>query len=140
MKKILILLIISHLALFALGENINFKNTAAERKFNGNIPENLMHDYFKKSGWIQLKGEVGNNGIDGLYIKKKDGVISEVLFSESKYNTSQLVRTKDGSRQMSKQWLLNKLNNDLIKDAQKKGDIKALKEYQQILKHVQHDN
>lgn len=71
-----------------------------------NASEQLMDEYFKKSGWEKLK--VGVNGIDGLYVKRdKDGNITNVLMSESKYNTSQLGDTKDG-KQMSKDWILKR--------------------------------
>ena len=70
-----------------------------------------MDEYFKKSGWEKIQGEVGVNGIDGLYVKRdKDGNITNVLMSESKYNTSQLGDTKDG-KQMSKDWIIKKLDN-----------------------------
>ncbi|WNL16890.1 hypothetical protein QUR79_03720 [Arcobacter cryaerophilus gv. pseudocryaerophilus] len=86
-------------------------NEANINKIKGNASEQLMDEYFKKSGWEKVEGEVGVNGIDGLYVKRdKDGNITNVLMSESKYNTSQLGDTKDG-KQMSKDWILKKLDN-----------------------------
>ena len=86
-------------------------NEANINKIKGNASEQLMDEYFKKSGWEKIEGEVGVNGIDGLYVKRdKDGNITNVLMSESKYNTSQLGDTKDG-KQMSKDWILKKLDN-----------------------------
>jgi len=42
----------------------------------GAINETLMNKYFKSTGWTKLEGEVGRNGIDGLFIKRKNGVIA----------------------------------------------------------------
>lgn len=49
-----------------------------------------MHKFYTNSGWIKIEGEVGRNGIDGLYYQKKNGVIREVLVAESKWNKSRL--------------------------------------------------
>lgn len=94
-----------------LKEGLPECNDANINKIKGNISEEIMDEYFKKSGWEKIEGEVGVNGIDGLYIKRdKDGNIKDTLMVESKYNTSQLGDTKDG-KQMSKDWILKKLDN-----------------------------
>ncbi len=94
-----------------LKEELPECNDSNINKIKGNISEQLMDEYFKKSGWEKIQGEVGVNGIDGLYVKRdKDGNITNVLMSESKYNTSQLGDTKDG-KQMSKDWIMKKLDN-----------------------------
>ena len=73
--------------------------------------ENLMNKYFVSSGWNKIEGEVGINGIDGLFIKKnKEGVIKDVLIVESKYNKSGLQDTENG-QQMTKKWILKKIEN-----------------------------
>lgn len=102
-------------------------------KIKGNIVEGLMDSVFKKQGWVKLEGEYGVNGIDGLYIKRnKDGVIVDVLICESKYNTSKLGTTNDG-KQMSKEWILSKLDTLIEKYPDNK-------EYAQIKKMVENDN
>ena len=78
----------------------------------GEISEGMMDKYFTNSGWKKIEGEVGRNGIDGLYVRGDHGHL-KVLFSESKYNTSQLGETLHG-KQMSQQWLEKKID-DLIK-------------------------
>ena len=98
----------------------------------GTINENLMNKYFQSTGWTKIEGEVGRNGIDGLFIKKKKGVIVDVLIAESKYNKSGLQYTLNG-KQMSKQWTLKK-----IETLQKK--YPKDKNYNDIQKFVQHDN
>jgi len=98
----------------------------------GAINENLMNKYFQSTGWTKIEGEVGRNGIDGLFIKKKKGIIVDILIAESKYNKSGLQHTLHG-KQMSKQWTLKKietLQNKYPKD----------KNYNHIQKFVQHDN
>ncbi len=57
---------------------------------NGHAAECVMHKFYTNSGWTQIEGEIGRNGIDGLYYKKKKGTIREVLVAESKWNTSKL--------------------------------------------------
>ena len=78
---------------------------------NGYSAECVMHRFYSNSGWIQLEGEVGRNGIDGLYYKKKNGVIKEVLVAESKWNTSRLGRSGKNKLvlQMSQEWVLRTL-------------------------------
>ena len=136
---IILLFLLMQLSLLAFSdtENITFKNKAVQGMFNGDVTENIMHDYFKKSGWSQLEGNVGRNGIDGLYVKRKNGVISNVLFVESKYNTSKLAKLTDGSQQMSKQWLLKKLDNLIVNS--KKNSNKSFQEYKTILEFVKYD-
>ncbi|MFY4805305.1 hypothetical protein [Aliarcobacter butzleri] len=86
-------------------------NIGRLNKVIGNLNENLMNKYFISSKWTKIEGEVGNNGIDGLFIKRnQDGIIKEVLFVESKYNKSGLIKTNFGE-QMSKEWLLKKVDN-----------------------------
>ena len=60
---------------------------------NGASSECVMHFFYKNSGWQKIEGEIGRNGIDGLYFKKKNGVIREVLVAESKFNKSRLGRS-----------------------------------------------
>jgi len=79
---------------------------------NGYSAECVMHKFYTNSGWIQIEGEVGRNGIDGLYYKKKNGSIREVLVSESKWNKSRLGKSGKNKliKQMSKQWVLRTLS------------------------------
>lgn len=74
----------------------------------GSMTERLMDRYFVDSGWEKLNGQIGQTGIDGLYVKSKGGVIREVLIAESKYNTSPLGNTNFGM-QMSDEWIRRKL-------------------------------
>lgn len=76
----------------------------------GELNERVMNNYYKESGWKQLPGEVGRNGIDGLFVKqRRDGSIRDVLISESKFNLSPLGYTNHG-RQASQEWTLKKLD------------------------------
>ena len=83
---------------------------------NGASAECVMHQFYTQSGWIQVEGEIGRNGIDGLYYKKKNGVIKDVLVAESKWNTSRLGRSGKSKavKQMSQEWVLRTMNK-LIK-------------------------
>jgi len=97
---------------------------------NGASAECIMHRFYTNSGWIQIEGEIGRNGIDGLYYKKKHSVIREVLVAESKWNTSRLGLSGKGKiiRQMSQEWVIRTL-----KRLQKYNPIP---EYASILKLV----
>ena len=98
---------------------------------NGYSAECVMHKFYTNTGWIQIEGEIGRNGIDGLYFKKKNGVIKEVLVAESKWNTSRLGRSGKNKliKQMSQEWVLRTLRR-----LQK---YKSLPEYGSIVKLVQ---
>lgn len=74
----------------------------------GDVTENLMVHYFKSSGWIKYEGQIGRQGIDGLFVKMEKGVIKDVLIVESKYSGSQLGRTNHGI-QMSDMWVRKKI-------------------------------
>ena len=79
---------------------------------NGASAECVMHQFYTQSGWVQIEGEIGRNGIDGLYFKKKNSVIKDVLVAESKWNTSRLGRSGKNKavKQMSKEWVLHTMN------------------------------
>jgi len=100
---------------------------------NGKAAECVMHKFYTNSGWIQIEGEVGRNGIDGLYYKRKHGRIQEVLVAESKWNTGRLGKSgKNKSiKQMSQTWVLRSLNK-LVK-------YKPLPEYDTIKKFIEHN-
>jgi len=86
-----------------------------------------MHNFYLKSNWVQIEGEIGRNGIDGLYFKKKNGIIREVLVAESKWNKSRLGKSGKNKlvKQMSKQWVTRTMKK-LIKKYHKS-------EYKQLL-------
>ncbi len=79
---------------------------------NGNSSECLMHKFYTNSKWIKIEGEIGRNGIDGLYYKTKNNIIKEVLVSESKWNKSRLGRSGKNKLliQMSQKWIIKALN------------------------------
>lgn len=79
---------------------------------NGASAECVMHQFYTNSGWTQIKGGIGRGGIDGLYYKKKNDTIKEVLVSESKWNKSRLGRSGKNKavKQMSQEWVLRTMN------------------------------
>ena len=79
---------------------------------NGYSAECVMHKFYIESGWTQIEGEIGRNGIDGLYYKKKNGIIREVLITESKWNKSRLGKSGKNKliKQMSQEWVIGTLN------------------------------
>ena len=107
----------------------------------GDATEGMMKDYFTASGWKATEGQIGRQGIDGLFLKyDRSGAIKDVLIAESKYNTSKLGKNlKCGNRQMSQDWVICKLD-DLIKKAEREGRPVVRKKYAQIKRHVQEGN
>jgi len=97
---------------------------------NGASAECVMDHFYANSGWTQIEGEVGRNGIDGLYYKKKHNVIREVLVSESKWNTSKLGLSGKNKtvQQMSQEWVIRTLK--------RLRKYKPIPEYASILKLV----
>ena len=121
---------------FSFGQEEKMTDNQLQAKLNiinGASSECVMHYFYTKSGWNQVEGEVGRNGIDGLYYKKKNGAIKEVLVSESKWNTARLGKSGKNKlvKQMSQEWVLRTLGR-----LQK---YKPIPEYQIILKLVQND-
>ena len=118
------LIILSSFLLFSRELRPNSKIQGRLNIINGASAECVMNQFYTNTGWIQIEGEIGRNGIDGLYYKKKHGIIKEVLVAESKWNTSRLGLSGKGKtiRQMSKRWILKtmdklvkKLNSDTYK-------------------------
>lgn len=93
----------------------------------GTINENIMNKYFQSSGWKKIEGEVGRNGIDGLFIKRKNGSIHDVMIVESKYNKSGLQHTNNG-QQMTKEWVEAKIN-ELKKKYPNNTDYNEIERY-----------
>lgn len=93
-----------------LAYNYPYLNSTQIIKKSGDITENMMNSYFRSSGWTKLEGEIGNKGIDGLFIKRnKKGEIIDVLVVESKYNKSSLMNRNSG-KQMSKTWIIDNIS------------------------------
>ncbi|MCF6253376.1 MAG: hypothetical protein L3J38_01350 [Thiomicrorhabdus sp.] len=104
--------------------------TATQLKLKaGQVAEALMDKNFHKAGWVKLEGEVGRNGFDGLYVKlDKNKNVKKNMIVESKYGEAMLKNTVDGSRQMSKQWSLKKVDA-LIKKYPDNLMYKEVREY-----------
>ena len=105
-------------------------------KINGIATECMMNEFYlnpiNKIRWQKVEGmSDGRHGIDGLYVKIVDGIVKDVLVAESKWNRSRLGSTKNKTvKQMSKQWILNKLKEVDVKDSQR-----AI--YKQITQYVE---
>ena len=136
MKNIIFLVLICFTPLIFAKSSTNLTDNQIQARLNivnGYSAECVMHKFYTNTGWTQIEGEVGRNGIDGLYFKKKKGVIREVLVAESKWNQSRLGRSGKNKlvKQMSQEWVLRTLN--------KLQKHKPLPEYESIKKLVQHD-
>jgi hypothetical protein len=111
------------------------------KKMNGDTAEYVMNKLLRKNGWNQINGEVGKNGIDGLFVKyDKNGNIKQVMVAESKYGTSQLGTGKYGTntanvKQMSQKALQHQVGY-LIKDIDRKLQNAIVKnEKDEIIKY-----
>jgi hypothetical protein len=97
-------------------------------KKSGNTAEHMMNQYYIRSGWKKIEGEVGATGIDGLFLKKnRSGEIVDVLVVESKYNKGTLMQRKNGI-QMSKPWILGNLDK-LAKHYPESTDYSRVKQF-----------
>ena len=107
-------------------------------KINGIATECMMDAFYQsptnKIKWQKVEGmSDGRHGIDGLYVKIVDGTVKDVLVAESKWNSSRLGSTKNKTvKQMSKQWILDKLKEVKIKESQ-------IALYEQITQYVMKD-
>lgn len=94
----------------------------------------------RKNTWIDATYNNGYNGIDGLLVKRKHGVITSVNVYEFKTNGAKLNVNEASAPQMSKKWILTSIdkkmaslekrlktiNNDIIK-AKSKGKLNQVK-------------
>lgn len=134
MKPTILLLFIFFSALQAKSP-ADFNRKVIQGKLNvvnGYSAECVMHKFYTNSGWIQIEGEVGRNGIDGLYYKRHGDTIKEVLVAESKWNKSELGRSGKHKliKQMSKEWVIRTL--------ERLQKYRPLPEYTTIKKLVKH--
>lgn len=135
MKKLLLIFTIFSTLLFS-NSLYSMRDSKIQGRLNivnGNSSECMMHQFYTKTGWIKIEGEIGRNGIDGLYYKKKNGQITEVLVAESKWNTSRLGRSGKNKmvKQMSQEWILRTMD--------KLQRHKPLPEYNTIKRLIQND-
>jgi len=135
MKKIILILLMAVSVLFSNSNTHRLSDGKIQGRLNvlnGYATECVMHKFYTNTGWKQIEGEVGRNGIDGLYYKTKNGVIQEVLVAESKWNKSRLGRSGKNKlvKQMSQEWVLRTLD--------RLQRYRNLPEYQSIKKLVEH--
>ena len=135
MKKVILILTLSLLSLFADNAQIITDSKIQGRLniVNGYSSECVMHKFYTNTGWTRIEGEVGRNGIDGLYYKVDNGQIKEVLVAESKWNKSRLGRSGKNKlvKQMSQEWILRTMN--------KLEQQKSLPKYGTIKRFIEHD-
>ncbi len=87
---------------------------AAVNQINGEATESLMHMYYSGQGWKSVN-RLGSQGIDGLFYRVKPNGKLEVLIGESKRGTSQLGKTKYKGYQMSHEWILKSIEEQIAK-------------------------
>ena len=135
MKKPILLLILITIFLYSDGlDNLSKKQIQGKLNIvNGFSAECVMDYFYTNSQWKKIEGEVGRNGLDGLYIKKEKGIIRDVLVAESKWNTSKLGKSGKNklTKQMSQKWVLRSLSR-----LKKFGTIK---DYETIKRFIEHN-
>ena len=74
------------------------------------VEKSYIDTYLSKEGhWMSITPRSGPQGLDHLFIKTKNGVITDVMVGESKFNMSALNKnTKDGV-QMGEEWIGKRL-------------------------------
>ena len=102
-------------ALMVLGVSGSSAHARPDTHFRGALAERYSDSQFLKSSayqpdkWEKINGQIGRTGFDGLYVRRKNGVIRKVFINESKYGYSKLGTTRAG-KQMSKQWSIKKVD------------------------------
>lgn len=91
-------------------QGVKVKRTAAE---GGKYGEEVAHARMKELGYerIDKGGDYvhGRTGIDGVY--RNPSPPPDYVIMEAKYNTAGLDKIKDGTRQMSDDWIDKRLND-----------------------------
>ena len=136
MNQIFLFLIIGLTTIISANNVVTITSNQIQARLNivnGYSSECVMHKFYTDTGWTRIEGEVGRNGIDGLYFKRKNGVIREVLVAESKWNKSRLGWSGKNKlvHQMSQEWVLRTLN--------RLQQYKPLPEYKSIKWLVSHN-
>jgi len=127
---------------FVSDETTHLLNEVTKKHFNGAVTESFVNGFFKSNGFSKIDAEVGRTGIDGLFIKRHEGKIVNVSVVESKFNSSPLGMTKKDGKQMSKQWILKKIQQkqeSLQRQVMTKNTKKQLKSLTEIKKIVQNN-
>jgi hypothetical protein len=134
MIKLILLLFLTAYLQSSTINNLSKKSIQAKLNIvNGYAAECVMDYFYTNSKWTKIEGEIGRNGLDGLYIKKKKGIIHDVLVAESKWNTSKLGKSgKDKlTKQMSQKWVLRSLR--------KLKKFGSIKDYETIKRFVEYN-
>ena len=135
MKRLVLLCVLLGTFIFA-STPYSMKDSKIQGRLNivnGYSSECMMNEFYTSTGWKQIEGEIGRNGIDGLYYKTKNGQIREVLVAESKWNTSKLGRSGKNKliKQMSQTWIMRTMD--------KLQRHKPLPEYNTIKRFIEND-
>ena len=83
--------------------------------FKGSYGESLAEKsyidaYLTKGGhWQSITPRSGPQGLDHLFVKTRNGVISDIMVGESKYNTSALNKSTRDGVQMGEAWIGKRL-------------------------------
>jgi hypothetical protein len=113
---------------------------------NGAATESLMHTYYSEQGWKPVK-RLGAQGIDGLFYRVEKNGRLNVLIAESKTGTSRLGNTLTKGYQMSHEWILKSLDEQIAKyeklllkcpPADRPGNEEQLKLLRKIRTYVIH--
>lgn len=81
------------------------KKRAHALRIKGDLAEHMMDSFYKKDGWEILDGKRGNQGFDGLYVKRNSlGKPISWFVADAKSGRAKLSMTKNG-RQLSDSWI-----------------------------------
>lgn len=88
----------------------------------GNLAEMIMDQYYISQGYTPLHERVtsldqkGHKGIDGIYEKEGPDGKKQYVIADAKYGQSPLGDTKDGTKQMSEDWIDDRLDDSVGKE------------------------
>jgi len=119
-----------------------YKAAARSVRNRGNVGEQMMDDFYVSEGWEKINGQTGNQGIDGLYVRRgANGEINRVQVVDSKVGSSQLQKTDHGW-QLSVSWTrkklvdcLNAARREYAKKPTPEGE-RLIRDYEQMIARI----
>lgn len=112
--------------------------TPKTRGIMGEMAETTMDRFFQGRGkYTKIASQVGNTGIDGLYVRWTKSGNPKVLVAESKYHKSQLIAHGNKGPQMSHKWILESIDEkiaDLMKQSRSPQNQKEIENLLKIRK------
>ena len=103
MRKLILLIIVQFHFLYGVDSFSTIEGLKGTKAnlYNGAISEHISTSLYKQNGYTKINVEVGRNGVDGLFVKKKTDGSLDVIFSEVKHGDGKLAGKGSGDNDNS---------------------------------------